>query len=108
MKGAIASVENSFATILTVAVVVLPLAEVALRAAFATIIPGAGPFTLHLTLWIGMLGAAIAAREGKLLILATGTLFPEGPLRRISQIAGAGAGVLVTTILSVAGWQLVQ
>ena len=35
-------------------------------------IPGAAPFVQHLTLWVGFLGAALAAREGRLLALATG------------------------------------
>jgi C4-dicarboxylate transporter DctM subunit len=108
MRALVARVEDSIATLLAVAVVVLPLAEIVARKVFATGVPGAGPFTLHLTLWVGLLGAAIAAREGKLLTLATGTLFPEGVLRRVSQVSGHTAGVLVATILAVGGWGLVE
>ena len=50
----------------------LPLGEIVLRKWFATGIPGAAPFAQHLTMWVGLLGAAIAARDGKLLSLATG------------------------------------
>ena len=52
-------------------------------------IPGAPPFTLNLTLWVGLLGAAIAAREGKLLTLATGEFLPKGasPTSRTSSAA---------------------
>ena len=39
--------------------------------------PAPAPFTLNLTLWVGLLGAAIAAREGKLLTLATGEFLPK-------------------------------
>ena len=55
----------------------LPLAEIAMRRLVDTGIPGAAPFTLNLTLWVGLLGAAIAAREGKLLTLATGEFLPK-------------------------------
>ena len=48
------------------------------RACSAPAIPGAAPFASNLTLWVGMLGAAIAAREGKLLTLATGEFLPKG------------------------------
>ena len=51
-------------------------------ALFGVGIPASGPIVQHLTLWVGFLGAAIAAREGKLLALATGTLMPAGAPRR--------------------------
>jgi tripartite ATP-independent transporter DctM subunit len=107
MRVLAARIEDSFATLVTVAVVVLPLAEIAVRELLDSGIPGSGPFTLHLTLWAGMLGAAIAAREGKLLTLATGTLIPEGRTRRLAQITGNAVGVLVAAALAVGGWQLV-
>ena len=43
---------------------VLPIAEIVSRSVFKVGIPGAGPFVQHLTLWVGFLGAALAAREG--------------------------------------------
>lgn len=108
MRALAARVEDSFATLVTVAVVVLPLAEIVARRYFETGVPGAGPFTLHLTMWAGMLGAAIAARDGKLLTLATGTLIPEGRARRLAQLAGHAVGVLVAAALAVGGWELVK
>jgi tripartite ATP-independent transporter DctM subunit len=49
----------------------VPLAEIALRALFQAGISGAASFTQHLALIAGMLGAGVAAREGRLLSLAT-------------------------------------
>ena len=54
----------------------LPLTEGALRYFFGVGIPGAGPFVQHLTLWVGFLGAAIAAREERLLAMATSQFLP--------------------------------
>ena len=108
MRAAAARIEDSFATLVAVTVVALPLGEIVARRFFDSGIPGAGPFTLHLTLWLGMLGAAIAARDGKLLSLATGSMIPEGNLRSVAQIAGNTFGVIVATVFAVGGLELVD
>ena len=71
------AIEDGIAAMALAAMVVLPLAEIVVRRLLGVGVPGSGPFVQHLTLWIGFLGAAIAAREGKLLALATGTFVPE-------------------------------
>jgi tripartite ATP-independent transporter DctM subunit len=53
-------------------------------------------------------GASIAAREGKLLALATGTMLPEGRARHAAGIFAALMGALVTTILALGGVRLLQ
>lgn len=88
--------------------VVLPLAEIVARGVFGVGVPGAGPFTQHLTLWVGFLGAALAATEGKLLALATGELIPEGKFRTGSRIFAATVGTLVTALLFWACVELVR
>jgi tripartite ATP-independent transporter DctM subunit len=79
--------------------VLLPLAEVPVRAVFRIGIPGSGPFVQHLTLWVGFLGAALAAREGRLLALATPTFLPEGGPRRAASIFSAAVGAAVSVLL---------
>ncbi len=78
---------------------VLPLAEMAWRGLFHAGIPGSGPIAQHLVLWVGFLGAAIAAREGRLLALATGAFVPEGRPRRIAEILAGAIGAMVSTLL---------
>ena len=73
-------VENLLATLALAGIMLLPLAEIAMRLLLHRGIPGAGPFTLNLTIWVGLLGAAIGAREGKLLTLATGEFLPKGTI----------------------------
>jgi C4-dicarboxylate transporter, DctM subunit len=68
--------EESLAAAALVAMALLPLAEIVVRAWFVTGIPGAGPMVQHLTLWVGFLGASLAARDDRLLSIATGTLLP--------------------------------
>jgi len=106
--GPFARVEDGVVTLAALGVIVLPLAEVVLRRLFGTGIPGAAPFTSHLTLVVGLIGAAIAAREGKLLALATGTLLPEGWLRDVAKVISALVGSMVSTVLALGGVRLLQ
>ncbi|HTL29623.1 MAG TPA: hypothetical protein VL282_10385, partial [Tepidisphaeraceae bacterium] len=62
----IVAAENAIASLAMLAMVVLPLLEIAVRRLFGVGVPASGPIVQHLTLWVGFLGAAIAAREGKL------------------------------------------
>ena len=77
----------------------LPLGEIVGRALFDRGIPGSGTFVQHLTLWVAFLGAGLAAREGKLLALATGEFLPAGRWGRAARIfagaIGAGASMLL-------------
>jgi C4-dicarboxylate transporter, DctM subunit len=102
----LARVEDAIASLALLTMVVLPLAEIVSRRAFSRGIPGSGPIVQHLTLWVGFLGAAIAARDGKLLALATGTFIPAGPWRRAADLLAAGFGAGSATVLAWGGWQM--
>ena len=78
--------------------VLLPLAEIVARPLRLSI-PGAGPFTQHLTLWVAFLGAALAARDGRMLTLATGEFIPAGAWRRASKVFAAAVGAGVSALL---------
>jgi tripartite ATP-independent transporter DctM subunit len=104
----VARTEDVVATLSAIGIILLPLLEVVLRRLFSTGIPGSAPFASHLTLIVGLVGASIAAREGKLLALATGTLIPEGTLKRAASVATALIGAMVTTILGLGGLRLLQ
>ena len=99
--------ENVLATLALAGIMLLPLAEIATRQIFQRGIPGAGPFTLNLTLWVGLLGAAIGAREGKLLTLATGEFLPKGTINLAHVISGF-AGSAIAMLFAVGGLALVQ
>ncbi len=104
----LAELEDHTAALAVLGIAIIPIAEVVLRRFFNTGIPGAAPFTAHLTLILGLVGASIAAREGKLLALATGTMLPAGRPRQIAGILAAFVGALVTTILALGGVRLLQ
>ena len=89
--------EEVVASLALAAMVIIPLLEVPLRK-LGTGIPGAISVERHLTLWVAFLGAALAARDGRLLSLATGQLLPEGTLRtagrRLASAVAAGVCAL--------------
>ena len=86
MRAIAVRAENLLATLALGGIMLLPLAEIALRGFVSTGIPGAAPFAQNLTLWVGLLGAAIAAREGKLLTLATGEFLPKGRIAGTAHV----------------------
>jgi tripartite ATP-independent transporter DctM subunit len=99
--------EDGVSTVLLGAMVLLPLAEIVVRR-LGTGIPGALPFEQHLTLWVAFLGAALAAREGRLLALATGNLLPEGRFRGVAAAFTGGVSAMVATLLGTASLELVR
>jgi len=99
--------ESGLAGLALVVMATLPLAEVGLRALFGIGIPGSLPFVQHLTLWVTFLGAALAAREGKLLSLAMGEFLPEGRWRQAARIAANTVAAGITALLARAAWDLV-
>ena len=100
--------ENGVATLAAFGLILLPLVEIVARIVFSTGVPGAGPFTNHLVLWVAMLGAAIAARDDKLLVLATGGFIPEGRWREIARVASAGGGAAVAGLLATGAIEYVR
>ena len=55
-----------------------------------------------------MLGAAIAARDGKLLTLATGEFLPKGRIGAVAHVFAGTVGALISTILALGGGALVS
>lgn len=98
--------EDLLAAAALVAMGVLPIAEGLLRSLLGIGIPGAGPFVQHLTLWVAFLGAALAAREDRLLALATAQLLPESSKRATGWFAGT-VSAAITALLARAGLEMV-
>jgi len=108
VKRVAAVLEDSVASLALLVMVILPLLEIVWRRAFGQGIPASGPIVQHLTLWVGFLGAAIAARDGKLLALATGTFIPQGLWRRAADVLASAFGAGAALILAWGGYQMVS
>jgi tripartite ATP-independent transporter DctM subunit len=102
------AVEDAIAALALALMFALPLAEIVLRLLLGVGIPASGPIVQHLVLWVGLLGAAIAAREQKLLAFATGALVPEGRARRLSGVVTATISSLLVTLLVWGAVELVR
>lgn len=101
--GVLHRAEDALGALSLIAVAVLPLAEMAVRRLAGRGVPGSGPLIQHLTLWIAFVGAALAAREGRLLALASGELLParlRAPARALAGVVGAA----VSSGLARASW----
>lgn len=89
------------------AMALLPLTEILLRAIFGIGISGAASFTQHLALIAGMLGAAVAVREGRLLSLSTLNLLLNGRSAALAHNFTATVAVAVSALLMVASFNFV-
>jgi len=86
----------------------LPLLEIVGRRLWRTGIPGSNALVQHATLWLGCLGGAIAARDGRLLSLGRlGDRFPE-PYRRIVSAFTSAVSAAISLLLAWSGFQLVR
>jgi C4-dicarboxylate transporter, DctM subunit len=108
VKRALIVFEDAVAATALAAMVVLPVLEIALRRGAGVGIPGAGPIVQHLVLWVGFLGGAIAAREGRLLALATGGFVPEGAPRRAAAIFTAAVASGTAIVLAAGAVELIR
>lgn len=101
-------IENAVSILLLVGMAALPLLEIVGRRVWRTGIPGSNALVQHATLWIGLLGGAIAARDGRLLSLGRLTdRFPE-PYRGVLAGFTAAVSTAASILLAWSGFQLVR
>ena len=103
----IAAFENTVALTVLAAMTVLPVVEVAGRLGSGVGVPGAIVLVQHLTLWIALAGAALAARSDQLLALPTTRLLPA-PWQPRVRVFTVGVAVAVTAALVIASADFVR
>ncbi len=101
--GVTRATENTVVSLALAAMVLLPLAESVLRATLGIGISGSSSLLQHLTLVVGMLGGAIAARDNRLLALSTGTILPEGVVKTTGSMLSHAAAAVIAGFLCTAG-----
>jgi C4-dicarboxylate transporter, DctM subunit len=105
--GWLRSLEDGLLCVALAALVVLPLLEIILRATLQTGISGSNALVQHMTLVIGMLGGAVAARENRLLGLSTGSAFLKGRLKSGAALFSGVVAATISLFLGVASYQFV-
>jgi TRAP-type C4-dicarboxylate transport system permease small subunit len=98
--------ENLVLTVTLGLMVLLPVLEVLLRRFFSWGISGSTAWVQHGTLLVGMVGGAVAARQKRLLSLATAD-YLKGRWKTFSTVFSQGFAAAVTTLLCVAGVRFV-
>ncbi|MHC4874029.1 MAG: TRAP transporter large permease [Planctomycetota bacterium] len=99
--------ENLLVCIALAAMVILPVIGIILRP-FETGIEGSDLFVTHLTLLVGILGSALAAREGRLLSLSTAEAFLKGWGKTLVNVFSSGVGAAISFFLMFAGILFVE
>ena len=99
--------EEALVALALAAMVALPLAEIGLRLVFHTGLGGSSSLVQHLTLLVGMAGGALAARDGRLLSLATVPAFLRGPRAARARAFSHTTAATVSATLAVASAQFV-
>jgi tripartite ATP-independent transporter DctM subunit len=97
-----------FVGLLALTMVVLPVVQTVARRFVGAEIPSASVIVQHLTLWIGFLGALLAAGTGKHLALSTVEAIPEGWPRRAAELVSRITSAAVSALLAVAAWKVVE
>jgi len=100
--------ENSLIILALGAMMLLPVIEILLRALFKTGISGSSAIVQHLTLIVGMLGGAIAAREGRLLALSPAQTLLKGRWKSAARILSNGFAAAICFFLCVASARYVM
>ena len=104
VRAAVAA-ENALAAAALATMALLPVLEILLRNLFGQGIPGTAGYVGHLTLWVGFLGAMVAARRREHLNLSTRSL------RRWPRLAAAApvlAGAVSTAVAAGLSWASLQ
>lgn len=106
VSGAFAAIENALLAVVFTGAVVLPLLEISLRALLGTGIEGVSTLIRHFTLAVGMLGAAVAAREQRLLTLAVTPLL-AGKYAGLARLVGSSVAAGISVVLAAAALEFV-
>jgi tripartite ATP-independent transporter DctM subunit len=106
-QGFLARGENLLISFVLAVLVFLPLQDMVLRGT-SLVFPASSTVQSYLTLFICMIGGAIAAREGRLLALSTVTTFLKGRVKEVARFASGAFAAAVTILLAYACLRFVQ
>ena len=87
--------------------IAVPAAETLARRFLGADVPGASVVVQNLTLWVGFLGALLAAGSGRHLALSTAEILPAGWPRRAAGLLARCTSAGTSALLAWASWKLV-
>ena len=98
LGSVVTALENRVLALAFATMVALPIAEIVLRATLQIGIENVGSLVQHLALFIGTLGAAVAAREGRLLAFA-GARYIGGRAGTVARVVSHSVSVAICAVL---------
>jgi C4-dicarboxylate transporter DctM subunit len=104
--GGLRTTEDLLLTFCLAAMVLLPLLDIVLRST-TIVLPGSSAIQCHLTLFVCMIGGAIAAREARLLSLSTVTAFLKDRAKSAARLFSGAVATAFTVVLLVASFRFV-
>lgn len=106
--GLTRKLEDASIAVVMAGLAILPLAGIVLRPLIHAGLDGGDAIVQHLVLILGMLGAAVAAREGRLIALSNiEEALLRGRVQSSARIFTSGASTAIAALLGVAGLQFV-
>jgi len=105
--GPVRFVEDGILALVLLSMISIPIAEIVLRTGFKTGISGSTTIVQHGTLLVSMIGAAVAAREKRLLALAAGA-FWKGNAATVTNILGSAVAACVAAMLTAGSFLFVR
>lgn len=102
-----ARIEDVLLTVVLGLMIVLPITEIVARQLGWTGIASSSTVVQHCTLAVSMLGAAVAARQGRLLTIGT-SAFLKGRARMMAATVAATGAAAVSALLTVASLRFVM
>ena len=100
--------EDTLAIVIFATMVILPFTEFIARIFGILSIPASQVLVQHLTLWIGFIGAVLAARQNKLLALTQRSLFSKDNSFHLGRWIAKVTTFLVLVSLAWGSWDLVK
>lgn len=104
LSHALGVIEKSLVILLLGTMVLLSFTQVVLRNIFSTGFLWADPLLRHAVLWIGFIGASIAAQQEKHINIDLVTRFTSPRVANYIKILTSLFPVIVCTVLANAGW----
>ncbi len=104
----IARAEKTLIVVFLAAMILTAFAQIALRNVFGVGLNWAEPLVRYLVLWVGFIGAALAAREGRHITIEVFTRRMPGRKGRIIAAAVHGCSAAVCGLLAYAGAKFIQ
>ena len=105
-RGGVWKAENLLMTFCLAMMVLLPIVDMALRST-TIVVRGSSAIQCHLTLFICMIGGAIAAREARLLSLSTVTAFLKGRWKSSARFFSGAVAAALTIVLLIASYKFI-